>query len=235
MNDSSSQPDTGKPVLQALAIYKSYEQGADKLQILDCCELEVRAGERVAILGRSGSGKSTLLHLLAGLDDADSGDVIVAGESLSKASAAGRAAIRARSMGFVYQAHHLLPEFSALENVAMPLRLQGASGASAASAAAEMLEQVGLADRLKHRPSALSGGERQRVAVARALVAKPAVVLADEPTGNLDADNAQSVFDLMCSLSEVTGTAFVIVTHDETLAARLDRALLLEHGRLGPL
>lgn len=224
-----------KPVLQALAIYKSYQQGADELQILDRCELEVRAGERVGILGRSGSGKSTLLHLLAGLDDADSGDVIVAGDSLSQANAAGRAAIRARSMGFVYQAHHLLPEFSALENVAMPLRLQGASGGSAATVAAEMLDQVGLANRLKHRPSALSGGERQRVAVARALVAKPAVVLADEPTGNLDADNAQSVFDLMCSLSEVTGTAFVIVTHDEALAARLDRALLLEHGRLSPL
>lgn len=235
MNDSSTQLAAAQPVLQALAIHKSYQQGADELQILDRCELEVRAGERVAILGRSGSGKSTLLHLLAGLDDVDSGDVIVAGESLSKANAAGRAAIRARSMGFVYQAHHLLPEFSALENVAMPLRLQGASGGSASSAAAEMLDQVGLADRLKHRPSALSGGERQRVAVARALVAKPAVVLADEPTGNLDADNAQSVFDLMCSLSEVTGTAFVIVTHDETLAQRLDRALLLEQGRLGPL
>ncbi len=235
MNDSPIQLDAGKPVLQALAIVKSYQQGADELQILDRCELEVRAGERVAILGRSGSGKSTLLHLLAGLDDADSGDVIVAGDNLSTANAAGRAAIRARSMGFVYQAHHLLPEFSALENVAMPLRLQGANGTSAATAAAQMLDQVGLADRLKHRPSALSGGERQRVAVARALVAKPAVVLADEPTGNLDADNAQSVFDLMCTLSEVTGTAFVIVTHDETLAQRLDRALLLEHGRLGPL
>ncbi len=223
------------PVLQAIAICKSYQQGADELQILNDCELEVCAGERVAILGRSGSGKSTLLHVLAGLDDADSGDVLVAGDSLSQASPAGRAALRARSMGFVYQAHHLLPEFNALENVAMPLRLQGASIRVAADAAAAMLDQVGLAARLKHRPNALSGGERQRVAVARALVAKPAVVLADEPTGNLDAHNAQAVFDLMCALSEATGTAFVIVTHDEALAQRLDRALLLDQGQLGPL
>lgn len=221
-----------KPVLQAKSISKSYLQGADQLQILNDCDLEVHAGERVAILGRSGSGKSTLLHILAGLDDADSGGVFVAGEELSAANAAGRAAMRARSMGFVYQAHHLLPEFSALENVAMPLRLQGARSAQAATAAVSMLEQVGLGDRLKHRPSALSGGERQRVAVARALVAQPAVVLADEPTGNLDAHNAQAVFDLICNLSEATSTAFVIVTHDETLAKRLDRALVLDGGRL---
>lgn len=235
MNNSLPQPAAKDLVLQAVAICKSYQQGADKLQILDRCELEVRAGERVGILGRSGSGKSTLLHVLAGLDDADSGDVLVAGESLSQASAAGRAALRARNMGFVYQAHHLLPEFSALENVAMPLRLQGASSAVAVAAASAMLGQVGLDARLQHRPSALSGGERQRVAVARALVAKPAVVLADEPTGNLDAHNAQAVFDLMCALSDATGTAFVIVTHDESLAQRLDRALLLDHGQLQPL
>jgi len=219
-------------VLRAQGVTKAYQQGSQQLVILDGCDLHVKTGERLAILGRSGSGKSTLLHVLAGLDDGDSGEVWVADKNLSTANAAQRAAIRSAHMGFVYQAHHLLAEFSALENVAMPLRLQGMSAAESISGASEMLAKVGLQQRERHRPAALSGGERQRVAVARALVAQPAVVLADEPTGNLDADNAQAVFDLMCELSEVTGTAFVIVTHDESLAAKLHRAVQLQQGKL---
>ena len=220
------------PILQANSISKSYRQGSQTLQILDDLELAINPGERVAIIGRSGSGKSSLLHILAGLDDADSGEVLVAAQSMTRANAAQRAAIRNRHMGFVYQAHHLLPEFTALENVAMPLRLQRKSTAEAEEAARQMLGQVGLSERLRHRPAQLSGGERQRVAVARALAGTPDVILADEPTGNLDAHSAGAVFDVMCRLGEETGTAFVIVTHDESLASAMNRCLSLEQGRL---
>ena len=198
--------ETRETVLQAEGIHKSYRQGNQTLEILRGVDLAVAAGERVAIVGRSGSGKSTLLHVLAGLDDAERGEVLVAGKNMTRASAAQRAAIRNQHMGFVYQAHHLLPEFSALENVAMPVRLQGHPLKEAQAQAAHMLQQVGLEARLKHRPAQLSGGERQRVAVARALAATPDVVLADEPTGNLDAHSAGAVFDLICRLSEETAT-----------------------------
>jgi lipoprotein-releasing system ATP-binding protein len=219
-------------VLRADGLCRTYVQGNDPVRVLDGVDLTVRRGERVAIIGRSGSGKSTLLHLLAGLDDPDAGEVWVAGRSLSGASAAERASLRNQYMGFVYQLHHLLPEFSALENVAMPLRLGARPKRQAEAQAREMLEAVGLGHRLRHRPAALSGGERQRVAVARALVGERVVVLADEPTGNLDRDNAEQVFELMCRLSDERGVAFVIVTHDDSMLGSVHRVLRLVDGRL---
>jgi lipoprotein-releasing system ATP-binding protein len=221
--------------LEAKGLAKSFAQGPSRIEVLTGVDLQVRAGERVAIIGRSGSGKSTLLHLLAGLDDPDSGWVMVGGHDLTAASAAGRAAIRNSHMGFVYQFHHLLPEFSALENVALPLRLGGMDMAAARAEASALLERVGLAERLEHRPAALSGGERQRVAVARALIGEPLIVLADEPTGNLDRENAEQVFSLMCELSDERGVGFVIVTHDDDMLVDMHRVLKLEAGRLlGP-
>jgi lipoprotein-releasing system ATP-binding protein len=218
--------------LQAQGLTKSFTQGSSHIEVLTGVDLEVGAGERVAIIGRSGSGKSTLLHLLAGLDDPDSGKVLVGGQDLSAASPAGRAALRNAHMGFVYQFHHLLPEFSALENVALPLRLGGMGMTDAQTQAAALLGRVGLAERLNHRPAALSGGERQRVAVARALIGEPLIVLADEPTGNLDRDNAEQVFALMCELSDERGVGFVIVTHDDDMLIDMHRVLKLEGGRL---
>ena len=218
--------------LQAEGLYKSFAQGPSKIQVLAGVDLAVEAGERVAIIGRSGSGKSTLLHLLAGLDDPDQGHVLVGGEDITAASAARRAALRNAHMGFVYQFHHLLPEFSACENVLLPLRLGGHSHDEAQRQATEILERVGLGERLTHRPAQLSGGERQRVAVARALVGDPLVVLADEPTGNLDSENADDVFALMCELSDERGVAFVIVTHDEGMLATMHRTLRLGDGQL---
>jgi lipoprotein-releasing system ATP-binding protein len=220
------------PVLHAEGLYKSFAQGPDRVDVLQGIDLSIAAGERVAIIGRSGSGKSTLLHVLAGLDDPDAGQVFVGDQNMTRASAAARARLRNRHMGFVYQMHHLLPEFSALENVAMPLRLGDIPAREAMEQARAVLEAVGLGQRLKHRPAALSGGERQRVAVARALVGDPLVVLADEPTGNLDRDNAEQVFRLMCSLSDEHGIGFVIVTHDEGLLDNVHRVLRLVDGRI---
>lgn len=227
-----SEPAGGTPVLEARGLCKSFTQGHSRLPVLKGVDLLLHRGERVAVVGRSGSGKSTLLHLLAGLDEPDAGTVTVGGEPLTGASSAQRARLRNRYMGFVYQLHHLLPEFSALENVVMPLRLGGVGRDAAREQAEEMLAAVGLSERLRHRPAQLSGGERQRVAVARALVGDPLVVLADEPTGNLDRDNANAVFELMCALSESRGIAFVIVTHDAEMLANLHRVLTLADGRL---
>lgn len=218
--------------LQAIGLRKHYQQGGAAVEVLNQVDFAVAPAERIAIVGRSGSGKSTLLHLLAGLDEPDAGHVEVAGVDLTAASVEDRAAIRNRSMGFVYQFHHLLPEFTALENVSLPLRLGGVSRRDAAEHATTMLRRVGLDARLSHLPSQLSGGERQRIAVARALIGEPAVVLADEPTGNLDRQNAEAVFELMCELSEEQGTSFVIVTHDTSMLGGVHRVLELVDGSI---
>jgi len=224
-----------EPALRATGLHKSFKQGSERIEVLRGLSLEVRPGERCAIVGRSGSGKSTLLHVLAGLDDLDAGQVHLCGTVISAASVGERARLRNRHVGFVYQLHHLLPEFSALENVLMPLRLRGVSRREAEAQAAAMLDAVGLKSRSAHRPSALSGGERQRVAVARALVGHPDLLLADEPTGNLDRENARQVFDLMRRLSEEFGVALVVVTHDEEGTSGMDRALRLYGGVLETL
>lgn len=223
---------TDNTVLECRQLVKHYQQGEQTLRVLDQVNLQVMRGERVAIVGASGSGKSTLLNLLGGLDEPQSGEVIIAGRGWQSMQERERAAWRNRQLGFVYQFHHLLAEFTALENVCMPLLIAGMKKREAGQQAQEILQAVGLGERLTHKPSQLSGGERQRVAIARALVNKPACVLMDEPTGNLDVDNAQHIQQLLNDLNRQYGLAFVLVTHDRGLAAQQDRCLLLDHGRL---
>lgn len=225
-------PLAGGTVLVCRNLCKSYQQGPEVLHILRGIDLSVGRGEKVAIVGASGSGKSTLLNMLGGLDDPSAGEVVVGGRELGPMSESERARWRNRQLGFVYQFHHLLGEFTAIENVSMPLLIGGQPVAVARERAASLLSRVGLGERLHHKPGALSGGERQRVAVARALATHPACVLMDEPTGNLDAATAETVLQMLLALNESLAISFVIVTHDQRVASRMDRVVALEQGVL---
>lgn len=225
----------GDEVIRAQGLAKTYAEGRMQTPVFNGLDLSVAAGETVAIIGASGAGKSTLLHLLGGLDTPTAGEVFVAGHQMSALSDGQRGRLRNRALGFVYQFHHLLPEFTALENVMMPVLLGGEEVADARSRAKGLLESVGLGHRLEHKPGELSGGERQRAAVARALVNRPACVLGDEPTGNLDDKTAATVFELMLDLNRAHRTSLVLVTHDRSLARKLDRVLELREGRLHAL
>jgi lipoprotein-releasing system ATP-binding protein len=219
-------------VLETRNVSRQFQQGPVTLEVLQSVSIAIPAGERLSIVGASGSGKTTLLQILGGLDKPSNGQVLVAGKDIHSLNEKERGELRNRALGFVYQFHHLLPEFSALENVAMPLLVRRMKTSEAKDRAQEILKRVGLGDRLTHRPHQLSGGERQRAAVARALVTQPKLVLADEPTGNLDGKNAEAVFELMLELNRERQTSLVIVTHDMRIAARMDRALEIENGSL---
>ena len=219
-------------VIECRGLQKKFVEGRHALEILKGIDLDIASGEQVAIMGASGSGKSTLLHILGGLDEPSAGTVRIDGQALAGLSAQALGRLRNTALGFVYQFHHLLPEFSALENVAMPLLVRGIQPGVAAGKAAEMLERVGLSARLTHKPGELSGGERQRAAVARALVTHPRCVIADEPTGNLDQHNAAQVYGLMLELNQALGTSLLVATHDPDIAARMDRIIHLDDGHL---
>ncbi len=230
---NSAEPVTeSDPIISVRNLKKHYMQGATKVEVLKGLDFDIQPGEQVAIVGTSGSGKSTLLHLLGGLDTPSEGELTVGGQNMAKLGPRRRGKLRNRMMGFIYQFHHLLPEFSAVENVAMPLLIGGTNSKQAKNRAAELLGKVGLGERLVHKPGELSGGERQRAAIARALVTNPGVVLADEPTGNLDEQTAQRVYELMLSLNQELGTSFLVVTHDTRLAKKMDRRLVLTSGNL---
>lgn len=220
------------PVLECRSVVRRFNEGASTLTVLNGVDFRVEPAERVAIIGASGSGKTTLLQIMGGLDEPDEGEVFINGEAMHGTNEAAKGDLRNRYVGFVYQFHHLLPEFTAAENVAMPLMIRRESRASAIQQASALLSRVGLGERLNHKPGELSGGERQRAAVARALITKPQLVLADEPTGNLDAGNGGHVLKLMLELNEELKTSLIVVTHDHSIAERMDRILVLEDGQL---